>query len=332
MSTSRGKLLKRQKRQVINDAVYRATQLLHEWDNRFQLGATDLLERYRAFHLRLHLHFKIGVYGHGKQFCAMFQGLHAGAVKDRRSLDPASFTEMESPCPKNSDGDHSVLVGVVQILKYPKGMLVYGTRSLVGLHPLDICAGEPGNVLYHGTSSGFVSCSGLENRKLSLMFRGSTVSLEAQGVNGMVKGRPQLMGRFTGKQHDIKRWLEWARRFRDNVDPATIGIFLNSRYIGVSLTEGDNISIELLEVLSGPFDLCAGSIQEGRQNDRHSKDSHGKGNPNSEAQRLLQESEESRYALTETPPEEVTARTVPSHPRGGCTATRTHSGSPADAS
>ena len=56
--------------------------------------------------------------------------------------------------------------------------------------------------------------------------------------------------------------------------------------------------------------------------------------PNShpEAGRLLQESKESRHAVTVQRKQEIAAQTAPSHLRGDCTATHTRSNNPEGAS
>jgi hypothetical protein len=56
------------------------------------------------------------------------------------------------------------------------------------------------------------------------------------------------------------------------------------------------------------------------------------GNPHLEAGRLLQESEESRHALSIQPSEEVTSQTAPSRRRGDYTAMHTRSNKPEGAS
>ena len=70
----------------------------------------------------------------------------------------------------------------------------------------------------------------------------------------------------------------------------------------------------------------------GLHREEETENQEGCGNPHSEAGRLLQKSEESRHAFTVQRHQEVTARTGPSHRRGDCTATRTRSNNPEDAS
>ena len=70
----------------------------------------------------------------------------------------------------------------------------------------------------------------------------------------------------------------------------------------------------------------------GLRHEEETEDQEGSGDSHSEAGRLLQESEESRHAVTDQRHQEVTAETAPSHRRGGYTATRTHLGNPEDAS
>lgn len=55
-------------------------------------------------------------------------------------------------------------------------------------------------------------------------------------------------------------------------------------------------------------------------------------NSHPQTRRLLQQSEESRHAITDQRQEGLAVETAPSHQHDGCTATRTHLGNPEDAS
>jgi len=122
---------------------------------------------------------------------------------------------------------------------------------------------------------------------------------------------------------------------------ASLRIIVDAKRIGVCLYKSIQSDLEIADVLLGPLNLKPSTIKptdllseseirlrygEETENSEGYRHSHPK------AGRLLQKSEESRHTLNDQPKEEVAAQTAPSHPRGGCTATHTHLGTPEDAS
>jgi hypothetical protein len=243
-------------RQRTKNAVNAATQLLQEWDDRLELGTTNLLKRYLEGKLGIHLHCEIRLRdGHCQQLCAVFQGQKSSVKYDGTVLIHKHVSRTH-----NNDGDHPMLVDVIEILQHPQRILMFGGSSMIGLHPLNECAGGLGDVLYQGASSFYIYCRRVKDRKLSKMFRWSMIPQGAQFKDGMVKSGAQLVGHFTGEQHEINRWLAEFGGAGDQADKSSIRIFLESDRVRMAFQKHGDVSVKLLDVLIGPFDLGESSI------------------------------------------------------------------------
>ncbi len=151
-----------------------------------------------------------------------------------------------------------MLIGIIEVLEHPKGMLVCGSSSMVRLHPLDDCMRVGGKALYHGTRSGFVSLGSLKDGKL-ILSRGLLLIKNNELTNQMVKGRPQLICDFTCKQEQLEGWVREATTHRNESNYSRFEVTLYPNGVGVRF-KGNNISHELIEVLHGPFNLGIDSI------------------------------------------------------------------------
>ena len=104
----------------------------------------------------------------------------------------------------------------------------------------------------------------------------------------------------------------------------------------VTINEVPNARFDKFQMVLGPITLSPSPVENGCHGGSHreeeAKNEEGDRYPSPEARRLLQESEESRHAISEQRKVEVTAQTAPSHLHGDCIATRTHLNSPEDVS
>jgi hypothetical protein len=153
----------------------------------------------------------------------------------------------------------------------------------------------------------------------------------------MVKGGTEIVEHIPSKHVD---------RIGDSVpiydlrgDISRWNILLSDNFVWADLEEAGDFTLQGLQVfvcpdeLHGKASFCRHIIQSDCE-DQNAKaeNAEGCGNSHSETGRLLQESEESRHAVSVPPSEEVTSQTAPSHPRGDCTATHTRSNNPEGAS
>jgi len=240
----------------LNDAANFAHRLQEEWADALELGSSDLLERYRAFKLGLHVHFRVW-HGDFADFCAVFHDSpqpHGVETHGQSSLAGA-LRDSDMICVNETDGDDSVLVGVVYIAQHPQGVFVCGSPSMVRLQTLNDCIGGDGHSLYHGWRSGFVSVRSLKDGELRLGVGG----LLSQLKDGVIEGRAQLISTFASEQREVQKWHSDIIGDGKISDYTTFKVFLGPQRISNILNPG-GVRAELVEVLFGPFNLGSDSI------------------------------------------------------------------------
>jgi len=243
--------------QRLYDSSDLADRLGKEWDDSLKFGTTNLLERYRAMKLGLHLHLRIGC-REKVQACAVFQGAWRVDEQPHLPIFPVRETNPAIVPNKEAYGDEFMLVGVIELVQHPKGLLVRGSPSLVRLHPLNDCLNVGGRSLYHGHRSGFVFIGSLKDGELRLC-RGGLIVNHHQLPNEVIECGPKLICDFTGEQDQLDRWVSEARIFGKESDYARLEITLYPNGICTRL-KGSNLTHEFIEVLYGPFNLGPDSI------------------------------------------------------------------------
>jgi hypothetical protein len=223
--------------------------LREDWNDRLVLGTTDLLERYRAKKLGVHVHFQIIQQAEVAKFCAVLQYATGEQIHEVGLLSVREeHAEMIS---RDETGwNQSMLVGVVEVLQHPEGVLICGD-SVVGLVSLDEYMGAGGNALYHGRCSGYVFIPFLEDRKLPL-FLGCLIRQEVRDV---IEGGSKLVSDFTSEQDKINRWRSAATNL-DGIEAhhTRFGVYLGAHSVIPDFKRG-SINAELIDVLYGPFNL-----------------------------------------------------------------------------
>lgn len=76
----------------------------------------------------------------------------------------------------------------------------------------------------------------------------------------MVESGTQLVSHFTGQQHEINRWFADVRGLNDQADHARVRIFLESGRVRMTFQKDRDVSVKVLDVLVGPFDLGESSV------------------------------------------------------------------------
>lgn len=244
-------------RQSIDDGRDFGNRLRQEWDDELQLNTTDLLERYRAVKLGLHLHIRIG--GREKiETCAVFKWF--GGIDQQVKLGVFPIREANPAVIPNEEicGNKSMLIGVVEIVQHPQGVLVCGSPSLAGLDTLNNCSGAFGDALYYGSASGFKFVKRLKNRKGTFPV-GCLIVDDGQLPEQMIQGRPQLVCSFASNKTQLKRWIAEARSFGKESDHAFLAVTLYPHAICTVLKRG-SCAYKLIEVMHGPFNLGSNSI------------------------------------------------------------------------
>lgn len=164
------------------------------------------------------------------------------------------------------------------------------------------------------------------------------ISRPCQPMHQIVNDRTKIMNRISNSK--TKPRMRVLYDPHDELNMANIPFYLHlANYFIVPIRkEGISIDYELIDAMPCPIDPRLGKLHICRTGATHEANETGSGNiercgnTNPKAGRLLQESEESRHAVSVQPSEEVASQTAPSRPRDGCTATRTRSNNPEGAS
>jgi hypothetical protein len=231
-----------------------ARHLREDWNDSLVLGTTDLLERYRAKKLGIHVHFQIIQQAEVTKFCAVLQYAAGEQIHEVGVL--AISEEHAQMVPRDETAwNQSVLVGVIEVMQHPEGVLVCGT-PIVGLITLDKCSGAPGNALYHGRCSGYKFVPLLKDRELPPFLS----CLIRKKVDDVIESGPQLMCDFTSEQHQVDWWrLAVADLNSVQTHYTRLEIRLGPHCVIPHLIRG-SVLAELVDVLYGPFNLGPCSI------------------------------------------------------------------------
>jgi hypothetical protein len=216
------------------------------------LGTTNLLERYRAFKLGLHIHFRLTC-GQVVESCAFFQW--RGGIEDQIQIRHLSMREDHATviADNQANGDHSMLVGIIDVVEHPQGILISGSPSMVWLHPLKDCLAGRGRSLYHGSRSGFIFLTSLKNGELPLSI-GRLIVCQNELINQVVEGGAELISDFTSEQSKLDRWLSETNILGKESNHSFIEVSLNTNSIRARF-KLPRIRLEPIEVLHGSFNL-----------------------------------------------------------------------------
>jgi hypothetical protein len=228
-----------------------------KWSHWNNLDGTNLVERYCAGQLALHLHMRVDVM-ESVQTCAVFKHIPGSGPQDQIPIFPVGEdypTVIPNP---EVYGYDSMLVGIIEILQHPQGVLVCGTPSMVRLHLLDDCLNVGGRSFYHGGRSGFVALGSLKDGELRFS-RGLLIIDPEKLTNEMVESGTKLICNFTGEQDQLDRWISEARLLGKESNYSSLEITLYSNGIRARMA-GSRFTDKAIEVLFGPFNLGMDTI------------------------------------------------------------------------
>lgn len=303
--------------------------------NIFTVHQAAAVENYFDVGHVLHIHFLAGeVPSQGGYFCISFKRAYMGLLVGNNK--PFATSNDSIPIAESTTEKKSVLIGIGQPIENPQDMF-RRVGSVVGLQTLYSCLclrTHPPGLL--GEQAGI---SRAENRELGILLdivaeRGATVNL-GEAIGQMVKRSPQAMKNFSNEQGDID-WNIVNKCIHEELIRVFRILFVGDA-LKVFMEPSIYFKIQIIQTLLCPskFPIEFATVIHNEVKSAYEKeteDQEGCRDPHPEAGRLLQESEESRHAVTGQRNQEVTAQTAPSHRRGGCTATHTRLGNPEDAS
>lgn len=164
---------------------------------------------------------------------------------------------------------------------------------------------------------------------------------QGQLPSEMIECRPELSQRFPNQDPNAQRDI--FRRLCTEGMGTLLSVEIGNDFYRITTKKRVDLAIQRIIMLSGSDHLrlyarqwmhwlASGKGVSLHDDAKQTKDGERLGDPHPEAGRLLQESEESRHAVSVPPSEEVTSQTAPVHLRDDCTATHTRSNNPEGAS
>lgn len=292
-----------------------------------------LLERYLDNRICVHCQFRLRLSEFDTEdLCAVFSGPGRPfrfREPDNLKCTIALATKLNAINPSicHDDIEQPMFIGHIHTVQDPEGMPLNTFGVVVGLHRLDKGCGGIGDTLYFSPLTGFFKFGRLLTDREFMFMVGRPFVCDHQLGDHMIQGGPAVMDDFTSDDGKAKRRI--GTDYTKEVLSRIVIRFSND-FISIAIQKSGNLDIEILDVLIGPSNLFPNPIQ-GVTHGGNSENVQGGRDSDPKARRLLQESEESRHAVSDPPQEEVAVQIAPSHPRGGYTATHTHLGTPEDA-
>ena len=223
----------------------------------------------------LHLHFRWFLVERpidGKEICARFHWLFDD-VEGHFHRGAAGGTGHARPVIQDQDG--AVFVDVVEFMEVPEGMTPrVGGVSLVWLRELHGCEcaatnddleivqgagpGVPKVISLPRLADSFIGIELLqiiEDREVQvpLLLSGQWTPIDRDGVEQVVKGRPQLMEHVTERESPFKLWFKEVMGCNDYALPVSV-VMEPKRLRGVfRAVTPKTTDLEVLEVFLGPF-------------------------------------------------------------------------------
>jgi hypothetical protein len=303
-------------------------------DNR-TTGSTTLAERYIKHEIGLEVHYIS--YGKGSQcyFVAIFKAARVADLKRLQKIPASLYADTAASHCSSHQSWRAMFVRIPHTVKNVKR-----ARPIASIMRLFI----RNPVLDFDWKA--LNLWRVPGQKLGFSF----VELEAKVVGGIsrfsqpkhkaVHGGSKVMNGISRTKSKCSQRLFVDLHFKGNKPHIPFSLHLSDYCIWPRTLRKKIVGLnyEFIDAMPCPIEPGLGKLHIFRMGVTHEwkkrKSEHSKGrrDTNPETRRLLQESEESRHAVSVPSKEEVTAQTAPSHLRGGYTATRTRSNNPEDVS
>lgn len=309
-----------------------STNAGHGW------GSMSLAERYIENELRLEIHYLVPRNKETAYFVAIVQG---SCGDFGHSLNPVLGHDSVGHIGKSGSGNSAcqqrrreMLIGIPETIKQTKEARPLRSVASLFLHnPLFDRNGQCLDLSFVGSHA--IPLRETEGKLIDGPITPSYTPYE------IIDGRPEIMDRVSNPKPETIIGLlvdQQSPTYLDTVWPFVDILIRSDGLIWVRLKEKVESGFVFLNAIPCPCNSMMGKFHLVKERLRHegteknSKDFQGESYPHPETGRLLQESEESRHAVSVPPSEEVTSQTAPSRPRGDCTATHTRSNNPEGAS
>jgi hypothetical protein len=244
--------------EVSDDAVHKMEEFLEHLKNGLSVTNRRFADRYvrRELWLRVHVRM-LGKSGNPVDFCAVFHNrlIPSGQRDDGQPnvdllrmlmADEGSEVERHDRAKTTNRYQQPVLVDNVQLMKSPEVFI----SSLVWFGLVDEVYRSAAHSLYFSRAMGFVFLDVIKDR-ITRIPVGRCPVCENQLIGEMVKAAPQIVDDVADGGGDF----QW--NFRDFANPehpvSRLRIILEDDLVWVGLKEGVKASVEITDVLIGPF-------------------------------------------------------------------------------
>src|SRR2546425_8639441 len=223
----------------LHDARDQLRELMQRWDNRLT-GEESVAEEYIKGRLSIGFQMKLGDIA-----------TEPHAARDRGKSDGGAIVLSVKHRKGNGWDQQSVLVHLVEVVQSANGLIP--SLASIGLYLInnqvdDVCTSN----LYRSVMNGaYKLLSGVAYWESNILNRSAGVGDNI--VGHMIKRSPQVVDCITDDQ-----WDGLWHRFRDvefHRALTRLRVFLGANTIKVTLQEGDNLLLQIEDVLIGPFDL-----------------------------------------------------------------------------
>jgi len=230
----------------LHDARNELRELMQHWDNRLTLENLSLAEQYREGRLSVALECKLAGHPHYIQFSALTDG--------ERAIGERHHTSRSRDVRQGRDGNNrntsEVFVGYVQTVQDPDGITI---PSFVRLYDVPNQGNEIGtsSLYFSALKGGYQFVAGLPHRELDVVGRTVRVVHDFEGY--VIKNRSQVVEGVSENGGNIYRQQLGLLKLQKVT--SSLRILLDVKTAKVRLEEDVKLSLQLLDVLIGPFDL-----------------------------------------------------------------------------
>jgi hypothetical protein len=245
----------------IDNARNQLAELGQCWKERFTMKNRLLSKRYIDGELRLHLHMKLRL--ERTELCAIYKVavLGSGGHPQRNShgwvssevgmTTPREAPEIQAQCLEGTEhgNQESVFVSDVHLVDLPESFVC---TSLVRFDLLEKLHSLCPKAVFHSLNFGFIGLGVPLDREVVLIAQTGVTGLK-ETSDDVIEGRPQVVEDVANHGSPL------GIRIPVDVDGrnalAGIQITIGKEDIRVAASEFDQLGLQLIDVMVGPFDL-----------------------------------------------------------------------------
>jgi hypothetical protein len=206
-------------------------------------GRRTIAEDYLEGRINLHVHIRF----HDEEFCAVFdRNSEIGSLRNTIDESPKANLITDN----SSEQKVSMLVEVTQLMEIPQ--MLTGTVRNAWLKPINDVNNCIADTLELSPLLTFVFGKTIKDRKL-VPFVGSVPCRQDKLPNEMVKGTSVVVKHLSNPQTNVIRHRRNVVEAIDLISRSIINIFGDN--IGFEVTEGRDISVQSITLLSGPVEF-----------------------------------------------------------------------------